>query len=91
MSQFGYAEEPGENKARADIYAAAPPAPIPPGVRRPRRGGAVVDQHCCVAPRLSCLHEKQPRGVTTYETGLTKEGLVPLAPSPFLFYHHGCE
>lgn len=86
MSQFGYAEEPGENKARTDIYAVTPSALIPPGVWRPRRGrGAVVDQHCCVAPRLSCLHEKQPRGVTMYETRLTKEGLVLLVRPPHPF------
>lgn len=42
MSQFGYGEEPGENKARTDIYAVTPPALIPPGVRRPRRGRGVV-------------------------------------------------
>lgn len=32
MSQFGYAEEQGENKARADIYAVISPPPIPPGI-----------------------------------------------------------
>lgn len=73
MSQFGFAEEPGENKAGTDIYGVTPPALIPPGVWRPRGGrGAVVD------PRLSCLHDKQPRGVQ--ETRLTKEELVPLPP-----------
>lgn len=34
MSQFGYAEERGENKARADVYAVISPLLIPPGVRR---------------------------------------------------------
>lgn len=33
MSQFGYAEEPGENKASADIYAVIPPLVIPPGIQ----------------------------------------------------------
>lgn len=35
MSQFGYAEEQGENKARADIYAVISPPPIPPGIWHP--------------------------------------------------------
>lgn len=67
MSQCGYGEEPGENKARPDVYAVTPPALIPPGVCAPIEGVAALyrdDQHCCVAPRFSCLHEKQPRGVT---------------------------
>lgn len=34
MSQFGYAEEPGENKASADIYAVISPLVIPPGIQR---------------------------------------------------------
>lgn len=33
MSQFGYAEEQGENKARADIYAVISPLLIPPGIQ----------------------------------------------------------
>ena len=33
MSQFGYVEEQGENKARADIYAVISPPLIPPGIR----------------------------------------------------------
>lgn len=33
MSQFGYAEEPGENKASADIYAVISPLAIPPGIQ----------------------------------------------------------
>ncbi len=33
MSQFGYAEEQGENKARADIYAVISPLLPPPGIR----------------------------------------------------------
>ena len=33
MSQFGYAEEQGENKARPDIYAVISPPLIPPGIR----------------------------------------------------------
>lgn len=33
MSQFGYAEEQGENKARADIYAVISPPLIPPGIQ----------------------------------------------------------
>lgn len=33
MSQFGYAEEQGENKARADIYAVISPFLIPPGIQ----------------------------------------------------------
>ncbi len=33
MSQFGYAEEQRENKARADIYAVISPLLIPPGAR----------------------------------------------------------
>lgn len=33
MSQFGYEEEQGENKARADIYAVISPPLIPPGIR----------------------------------------------------------
>lgn len=50
MSQFGYAEEQGENKARADIYAVISPPLIPPGIRhhiervllRVLRGGTSV-------------------------------------------------
>lgn len=42
MSQFGYAEEPGENKARADIYAVIPPLLIPPGIRRLRRARVIA-------------------------------------------------
>lgn len=34
MSQFGYAEEPGENKASADIYTVISPLVIPPGVQQ---------------------------------------------------------
>lgn len=33
MSQFGYAEEPGENKANTDIYAVISPLVIPPGIQ----------------------------------------------------------
>lgn len=33
MSQFGYAEELGENKASADIYAVISPLVIPPGIQ----------------------------------------------------------
>lgn len=44
MSQFGYAEEPGENKARADIYAVIPPLLIPPGIWRLRRACVIA---CC--------------------------------------------
>ena len=72
MSQFGYAEEQGENKARADIYAVISPPPIPPGTRRPmermlprckcRRTSVVV----VVASSPTQLFTwKQPRGVTT--------------------------
>lgn len=32
MSQFGYAEEQGENKARADIYAVISPPLITPAI-----------------------------------------------------------
>lgn len=33
MSQFGYAEEQGENKARPDIYAVISPPLVPPGIQ----------------------------------------------------------
>lgn len=56
MSQFGYAEEQGENKARADIYAVISPLLIPPGIQQPI--GCVLlrvlpgSEHCCV---VACL------------------------------------
>lgn len=53
MSQFGYAEEQGENKARADIYAVTSPPLIPPGIRHhiERMLLRVMpgNEHCCVA------------------------------------------
>lgn len=51
MSQFGYAEEQGENKARADIHAAISPPLIPPG--SPNHSERVLlrvmqgDGYCC--------------------------------------------
>lgn len=52
MSQFGYEEEQGENKARADIYAVISPPLIPPGIR-PHIECMLLrvllgKEHCCV-------------------------------------------
>lgn len=52
MSQFGYAEEPGENKASADIYAVISPLVIPPGIQHHTECVLlrVVSEngHCCL-------------------------------------------
>lgn len=52
MSQFGYAEEPGENKASADIYAVISPLVIPPGIQHHTECvlWRVVSEnrHCCL-------------------------------------------
>lgn len=52
MSQFGYAEEPGENKARADIYAVIPPLLISPGIWRLRRARVTA---CCTRKTIVAL------------------------------------
>lgn len=53
MSQFGYAEEQGENKARADIYAVIPPPLVPPGVQQHIKCTLLPvlcgNKHCCVS------------------------------------------
>lgn len=56
MSQFGYAEELGENKASADIYAVISPLVIPPGIQHHTECVMlrVVSEngHCCLVPYL---------------------------------------
>lgn len=53
MSQFGYAEKPGENKASADIYAVISPLVIPPGIQHHTE--CVIA--CCIRKRalLPCF------------------------------------
>lgn len=68
MSQFGYEEEQGENKARADIYAVISPPLIPPGIRPPYPMYVIacsVRKGALLRCLLFCyLHENNPRGVT---------------------------
>lgn len=65
MSQFGYAEERGENKARADIYAVISPPPIPPASPKPQwarvaacyaRGRVLL--HMCCGVSYSVIYMK---------------------------------
>lgn len=56
MSQFGYAEKQGENKARADIYAVISPLLIPPGIQHHIESMLLRvipgNEHCCVESYL---------------------------------------
>lgn len=68
MSQFGYEEEQGENKARADIYAVISPPLIPPGIRPHIECMllcVMLEKGALLRCLLFCyLHENNPRGVT---------------------------
>lgn len=60
MSQFGYAEEQGENKARPDIYAVISPPLVPPGIEHHTERMLLhvlrENEHCCcVCCRVSYL------------------------------------
>lgn len=65
MSQFGYAEEPGENKASADIYAVIPPLVIPPGIQHHTECVLlrVISENgqCCSCFVFGYLHENNPQ------------------------------
>lgn len=65
MSQFGYAEEPGENKASADIYAVISPLVIPPGIQHHTERALlrVVSENGALLPCFvfGYLHENNPQ------------------------------
>ena len=52
MSQFGYAEESGENRASADIYAVISPLVIPPGIEHHTECLVSENGHCCLVSYL---------------------------------------
>lgn len=83
MSQFGYAEEQGENKARADIYAVISPLLIPPGIQHPIECMLLRvipgNEHCCVVSHL-VIYMKTTQRSDDVRNGADKKEL--------LIFHH---
>lgn len=83
MSQFGYAEEQGENKARADIYAVISPLLIPPGIQHPIECMLLRvipgNEHCCAVSYL-VIYMKTTQRSDDVRNGADKKEL--------LIFHH---